>query len=281
MPGILHETPVELLRRNPLLVAALLAGTGVPVPAGASAVMAAGELSSALPKELRADAVIVLTGQDARLAVVVEVQMAPRADKLLVWPAYLSLARAQHKCPTVLLVICPDRPTGRWARRSIATGHPGFDLIPLVIDADTTPLPGPPGSPGPGPELAVLCAFTGAVDLGQDSGRRLVLSVIAAADLDEDRLETYTRLIRAIASPTARDALEALMTTVFKDDFVERYKAEGKADMVLRILAARGFDVPRAVRERVLSCTNPAELDSWGEKAVTAAGLAEVFGDDR
>lgn len=157
--------------------------------------------------------------------------------------------------------------------------------MPLVIDADTTPLPGPPGSPGPGPELAVLCAFTGAVDLGQDSGRRLVLSVIAAADLDEDRLETYTRLIRAIASPTARDALEALMTTVFKDDFVERYKAEGKAegkaDMVLRILAARGFDVPRAVRERVLSCTDPAQLDSWGEKAVTAAGLAEVFDDDR
>lgn len=285
MPGISHEAPIELLRRSPLLAAALLDGTGVLVPADASAVMAAGEVTSPLPAELRADAVIVLAGQDAKLAVVVEVQMSPRKDKRRVWPAYLALARAQHDCPTVLLVICPDRATGRWARRPIATGHPGFDLAPLVIDADTTPPPGAPGIPGPGPELAVLCALTGAVDLDQDSGRRLVLSVIAAAGLDEDRLETYTRLVRTAASAAARDALEALMTTVFKDDFVDRIRAEGKAEgeatMVLRILTARGFDVPGPVRERVLSCADPAQLEKWGETAVTAASLEDVFADDQ
>lgn len=53
------------------------------------------------------------------------------------------------------------------------------------------------------PELAVLCALTGAVDLDQDSDRRLVLSVIAAAGLDEDRLETYTRL-SALLHPQRR-----------------------------------------------------------------------------
>src|SRR5260370_17291750 len=59
-PRIAHETPNELLRQNPLLAAALLQGTGVEVPGGVSAVMAAGDLSSSLPTELRADAVIVL-----------------------------------------------------------------------------------------------------------------------------------------------------------------------------------------------------------------------------
>lgn len=58
MPGISHEGPVELLRRNPRLAAALLAETGVPVPAEGAAVMAAADLSSALPAELRADAVV-------------------------------------------------------------------------------------------------------------------------------------------------------------------------------------------------------------------------------
>jgi hypothetical protein len=91
------------------------------------------------------------------------------------------------------------------------------------------------------------------------------------------------------------------MTTVFKDDFVERYKAEGRAEalaelgddfverykaegraegeagMLLRVLAARGFDVPGQVRERVLSCTDLRQLESWGDRAVTAATLDDVF----
>jgi hypothetical protein len=323
MPGIAHETPVELLRRSPMLAAALLEGTAVEVPPGVSAVMAAGDLSSALPAELRADAVIVLDGRGSglsrraeRLAVVVEVQMAPDEGKRRVWPAYLTLARAQHDCPVVLVVICPTQSTGRWARRPIPTGHPGFDLVPVVIDADRTPPLSGPGWVDIRPELAVLAAFTGAVDLERDAGRRWVLGAVAAADLDADRLETYTSLIRACAPTAARAALEALMTTVFKDEFVERYKAEGRAealaelkddfverykeegraegraealaaldrvkaeggaDMLLRVLAARGFDVPGHVRERVLSCTDLGQLESWGDKAVTAASLDDVF----
>jgi hypothetical protein len=291
MPGIAHEGPIELLRRNPRLAAALLEGMGVPVPTGTSAAMATGDVTS-VPTELRADAVIVLADQDAtapgrgvRLAVVVEVQQARAADKRRVWPAYLALARAEHNCPTVLLIICPDPATGRWARQPIATGHPGFDLMPLVIDADTTPGPGAPGLSWAAPELAVLCALTGAADLDRDADRRLVLTAIAAARLDEDRLETYTRLVRAAASVAARNALEALMTTTFKDDFIDRYKAEGRAEgaagMVLRILAARGIEVPGPVRERVQSCTDLGQLETWADKAATAASLQDVFTGDQ
>jgi hypothetical protein len=75
------------------------------------------------------------------------------------------------------------------------------------------------------------------------------------------------------------------MTTTFKDDFIDRIKAEGKAegkaDTVLRILAARGFDVPGPVRDRVLSCADLAQLDQWAETAVTAASLDDIFAADR
>jgi hypothetical protein len=167
-----------------------------------------------------------------------------------------------------------------------------------------------PGLAGAGPELAVLAAFTGAVDLEQDAGRRQVPGTLAAARLDEERLEIYTHLIRAVASAAARSALEALMTTAFKDEFIDRIKAEGRAevlndefidrikaegcaegealgraegevkgraDMLLRILAARGLEVPDPVRERVLSCTDLGQLDAWGDSAVTATTLDEVF----
>jgi hypothetical protein len=297
MPGITHEAPIELLRRNPLLAAALLHGSGVAVPQSGTAVMAAGDLSSALPAELRADAVIVLggdgpgAGAGTRLAVVVESQTAPDAGKRRVWPAYLALARAQHDCPAVLVVVCPSLVTGRWARQPIRTGHPGFDLAPLVIDADTTPEADAPGLADVAPELAVLGALTGAVDLEEEAGQLLVLGAIADAGLDEDRLETYTHLIRAATPAAARPGLEALMTTTFKDEFIDRIKAEGKAEgiaegkaestaaMLLRLLAVQGLKVPAPVRDRVLSCTDLGQLEAWADKAMTASTLRDVFPD--
>ena len=307
MPGIMHEAPIELLRRNPLLAAALLHGSEVAVPDSRTAVMVAGDLSSALPAELRADAVILLdgpqprpdaadtstagaggpSGRRPRLAVVVESQMSPDGGKRRVWPAYLALARAQHDCPAVLVVICPSRPTGRWARQPIRTGHPGFDLAPLVIDAGTTPAVDAPGLAGAAPELAVLGALTGAVDLEQEAGRRLVLETVADANLDEDRLETYTHLILAATPAAARADVEAMMSLTFKDEFIDRIKAEGKAEgkaesaaaILLKMLAARGVKVPAPVRDRVLSCTDLSQLDAWVDSAMTASTLRDVFPD--
>jgi predicted transposase YdaD len=83
------------------------------------------------------------------------------------------------------------------------------------------------------------------------------------------------------------------MTTAFKDEFIDRIKAEGRAEgeaagraegevkgraeMLLRILAARGLEVPDRVRERVLTCTDLSQLDAWGDSAVTATTPDEVF----
>jgi len=77
------------------------------------------------------------------------------------------------------------------------------------------------------PELVVLGVLTGALDLGQDSTRRLVLATLAG--LDESRLATYTVFVRSAASESARQALEDLMTTKYTDDFIDRWRAEGEA----------------------------------------------------
>ena len=85
-----------------------------------------------------------------------------------------------------------------------------------MIDA-TTPLPGGPGLATAGPELVVLAVLTGALDLDQDSARRLVL-------------------------------------------------------------AARGLEVPEEMRQQVLSCADMALLETWGDRASTAASVEDVFG---
>jgi hypothetical protein len=293
MPSISHEAPLELLRGDPRLAAVLLRGLGVPIPDGAAAAMAPSDLTASVPTELRADAVVMLSGAGgARLAVVIEVQLRYDSRKSFSWPSYLTQVRAAHRCPAVLLVICLSTATAARCRARIATGHPGFELLPLVIDAGTTPDPNGPAAATARPELAVLAVLTGALDLSQDSARRLVLASLA--DLDESRLATYTVLVRSAISESARQALEDLMTTKFRDTFVDRLlaegeakgraegeakgRAEGEAHMILRVLAARGLKVPTKIREQVLSCTDASQLETWVDRAATAVSIEEVFG---
>jgi hypothetical protein len=76
------------------------------------------------------------------------------------------------------------------------------------------------------------------------------------------------------------------MTAKFKDEFVDRLLAEGaaramakgEARMLLRVLGARGVEVPAIVREQVLSCADISQLDIWVDRAATATSLEEVFG---
>jgi hypothetical protein len=285
MPTIPHEAPVELVRRNPALAVALVQALGVAVPADAEAALASADATASVPAELRADAVVLLTGADGtRLAVIVEVQLRYDADKHFSWPAYVTQVRAAHRCPAVLLVICPNARTARRCRAPIGTGHPGFDLIPLVIDATTMPDPDQVAAAA-GPEVVVLAVLTGALDLEQDGARRQVLAELAS--LDEERLTAYTVFILNAASPSARRALEELMTTThpfFRNDFVDRWlnegraqgRAEGEARMIVRVLRARGVAVPQAVRRQILSCTDPATLAAWGERAATATSIDDV-----
>jgi hypothetical protein len=72
------------------------------------------------------------------------------------------------------------------------------------------------------------------------------------------------------------------MTAKFKDEFVDRLLAEGEAKgearTILRVLAARGLEVPAKVREEVLSCTDSSQLETWTNRAAIAVSVEEVFG---
>jgi hypothetical protein len=72
------------------------------------------------------------------------------------------------------------------------------------------------------------------------------------------------------------------MATKFNDPFVDRLLAEGEAKgearIILRVLAARGLEVPTKAREQVLTCTDIGQLDTWADRAATATSLEEVLG---
>jgi hypothetical protein len=81
-----------------------------------------------------------------------------------------------------------------------------------------------------------------------------------------------------------------MKTTEFHNDFVDRLvaeanerlrargMAEGMAEMILRVLAARGLQVPAPLRERVQACSDTSQLATWGDGAATATSIDDVFG---
>jgi len=53
-------------------------------------------------------------------------------------------------------------------------------------------------------------------------------------------------------------------------------RAEGKAEAILSVLVARGFQVSEGVRQRVLGCKDPNTLERWLARAITATTDVDV-----
>jgi hypothetical protein len=101
----------------------------------------------------------------------------------------------------------------------VATGHPGFDLWPIVID----PLHAP-SAEGASPWLVIFDACLGVLEMGTEPGARRILNAVhgsGASAADRERLVT---LILEAAPAAARQIPEDLMaTTEWKNDFVESF----------------------------------------------------------
>jgi len=189
------------------------------------------DLSEVVPMKFLADAVVIVedkaTGEPA-LVIIIEPQGRDDPTKAFSWPVYVTVARRHLRCQrALLLVICPDPDEANKCRRLISTGHPGFDLIPAVID--------PLNAPGVGsasPYLAIFAAFMGAMNLEEDQGARSFLTAVresGASAADRKRLST---IMLNLASDAARRRLETMMTTMeWKSDFIEGYVQQGEVKL--------------------------------------------------
>src|SRR3984957_2020082 len=291
MPSIPHEGPLDLVRQHPEIAVDLLRGTaGITLPGRPAVSLAPTDMSAVVPVQYLADMVVLIadaaTGEPA-LAVIIEPQLRDSETKRFSWPVYITTARRGAKWPAaVLAVLCPAPAEAAKCRQLIRTGHPGFDLVPIVIDSG-----GPPGRDGAGgPYLTAFAASMGGIDMETEPGARRVLDAIASAEVNTaDRLRMTTIILR-LANDAARQILEAMMTTSeYEKTFVERIhdqgiaegeakgKAEGKAEDVLKLLDARHLNPSMDQRQQVTSCTDAAQLNRWFDRAITAGTANEVF----
>ncbi|QSB14373.1 hypothetical protein JQS43_23235 [Natronosporangium hydrolyticum] len=286
MPSHRHEALIELFRQRPSLADPL----GLDPPTYQHALLDSGDLTSLVPTEYRADAVVTLTTDEVpTLAVVVEVQLRRDRAKRRSWPVYLTTLHARLRCPTILLVICPDRPTARWCATPILIGHPGFTLTPLALGPDQVPVLTDASADGASPELAVLSAMAHSTHPDRD---KILYALLKTLDtMEADHAALYADVVLAALPEAARHHLEALMSTTYQyqSDFARRYfqqgrsegkaegKAEGEARALLRFLAARGIAVPEHARTRIADCTDLELLDTWVRRAATAETVDDLF----
>jgi hypothetical protein len=242
--------------------------TGIEIPGDDEVEVTLGstDASNVVPAEFTADMVTLVTDKATSkplLLVVVEPQGRSEEEKTFSWPAYLTNLRRAHQCKNaVLIVICWNEAEAEKCRQAIPMGHPGFVLAPIVV--------GPRSAPdldGASPWLIILCAAIGAIRLGTDDARRIIM---------------------AAASETARLELEALMETAeYKSDFFDRIEArgeargeaKGEARALLKILTSRGIDLTDEQHKMLTTCTDLERIDQWLDLALTATSAGDVFKD--
>jgi hypothetical protein len=116
-----------------------------------------------------------------------------------------------------------------------------------------------------------------------EQGVTIAAAVLPAVrGLDDDRVKLYCDLVYNSLNEAARRALEEIMKGYeYQSDFAKKYVAQGRAEeaahAVLTVLRARGFTVPDAARERILSQKDPERLERWLEKAVVAVSVDAVL----
>lgn len=277
-----------MFRRRPQLAAELLTTVlGTDLPEFDHARLECGDFPDINPTEYRADAVVVLAnGTTPAVAVVVEVQLRPDKDKSWSWPVYLTTLRARLKCPTVLLVLCPDKRTATYCRRPI-TVAPEFTLKPLVVSPTDVPVVTDPEVAAANPQMAVLSA----IGHGDHPDSETILTILTTCVLPTPHGTRYIDLVAGLLPDAARHFLESLMTAgyEYQNELIRTYyfegktegktegTAEGEAKALLTVLEARGLSVPESIRTQISECTDLEQFDTWLRRAASADSLNEVF----
>ncbi len=299
-----HDGLLALFHNRPSLAPELLQDAlGFALPAWTEARVESAEFTQVVPTEYRADLVVLLLDGKPIFAIVVEVQLSRDEDKRKSWPLYLTSLRSRVGCPTALMVVAPDAAVARWCAQPIELGHPGFVLQPLVAGPESIPVMAGEQEAGHQPELAVLSAM--AHGHNEDLGPALIEAVMSSSrGLDNERFSFYFDLAISSLSEAAREALEAKMQSgsyQYQSEFVRKFIAQGREEgleagrqegleagqqkgrlegglmALFKVLDARGLEVDDASRQRLLACTDLAQLENWLHEAVTVHSVQELF----
>ncbi|MGC9536828.1 hypothetical protein [Streptomyces sp. UG1] len=290
-----HEGMHRIFQERPEILAPVFGVLGVPLSAKATVDAVTTDVTETRPLERRIDTVLRIgpsDGEDFLLAV--EAQSGKVEGKEWSWAYYIGYLQAKYKLPVLLLVVCQNRATAKWAAGPFDCGTRGWTALrtyPLVAGPDNLPVITDARTAAKNLPLAVLSALAHARSRDGDA----ILEAISTAlqellDTDPATAKYFFDFLEVTLGKTpAGEKWKAIMSTfvsyfpgrgtVRETAYLEG-KVEDRALMILRALEKRGIAVPEEMRERVTSCTDLDTLTAWFDRSLTVATAEDLFAED-
>ncbi|MFF0490321.1 hypothetical protein ACFYTQ_14990 [Nocardia sp. NPDC004068] len=301
-----HEVMHRIFQHDPTVFARAFRALGLPFPDPMEVVLETCDLTEIKPVERRVDTVLRIESAQGSFLLLVEAQQRDDLDKPAAWAYYVAYCHAKYRIPVILVIVCHDPITAKWARRPIRVevgDWVSMTVLPFVLGPDNVPIVTDTDSAAADIPLATLSAVTHAADPRIGAILNTLATVLKRLDPgDEDRVIFRELTELGLGATPAADLWRKLMpvdSSFFRSETARRVRAEARAEglaegkaeglvegkaealtgSILRILTRRGIDLTDADRERITSCTDLAQLDVWLERAITAETATEVFGD--
>ncbi|MEV0092526.1 hypothetical protein [Streptomyces sp. NPDC050738] len=286
----LHEASHRIFQDRPEILTPVFKVLDIELPEKATVDVVTGDVTETRPLSRHVDSVLLIQPADGEaFLLAIEAQGKRDPDKETSWPYYVAYLRERYGIPVLLLVLCHQRSTAKWAVGPFTCGARKWtaqSTHPLVIGPDNVPMITEPRAIE---ENLAMAAFTAITHSG-GRGVTAILEPLARAvhDLDRDSAAYWGEFLEIGLRDTPAGAKwSELMTvasffpgrgTVRETAFLEG-EAQGEANSILRILDLRGVDVPDEIRDRIRVCTDLDLLGRWLDRTVTAQTIDDLFAD--
>ncbi|MEO3974229.1 hypothetical protein [Streptomyces sp. CAU 1734] len=287
-----HEAAHKIFQERPELLTPVFGVLNIPLPAKTSVEVLTGDVTEIRPLERRVDSVLrVETSDDRRFLLAIEAQGRKDHRKETSWPYYVAYLREKFGLPVLLLVVCKDRATAKWAAGPFTTGFDHWTALsthPLVLGPDNMPVIISAAEAERNMALATLAVLTHSKDENVSPILEALATAMASADMKS--VKYFTQLIEVgLGSTPAGEIWRKLMTvssyfpgrgTLVEAMLLEgeaQGEAGGRAKSILRVLDKRGVSLTDADRERISGCTDLDVLDQWLDRALEVTDATGLF----
>ncbi|MFB7090823.1 hypothetical protein [Streptomyces sp. NPDC056296] len=296
-----HEASHRLFQEHPEALAPVFEALGLPPPSKENFDELSPDATEIRPLERRVDTVLRFApdmGEHFLLAV--ESQTKKDPDKARSWSYYVAYLCAKYDLPVVLVAVCRDRATAKWAMgpfECAVASWPTQTTRPIVLGPQTVPEVTDEATVARRPALAVLSAIVHSESRRAPAILEAVVRGLLSFEPDVTKYWFEMVEVGLESTPTRkhwRTLMQDVIThfpghrTLFEEKYLEGMadgKAEGKAEGeargeakgVLRVLEVRGLVITDAVRERIAACTDLTLLNDWLDRAGTVERAEDLF----
>lgn len=209
---------------------------------------------------------------------------------------YLAHLHSKYLLPPVLLVVCQDETTERWAGGPFVIGPwqwPSLVARPLVLGPDNVPVITDTAEAITDVPLAALSAITHAHHPSIGAILKSLAAALRGID-DEDAAIVAELTELGLGTSPAADTWRQMMSvdlSFFRSQTSQRIRdegreqgrqegrQEGRAEDILRILQHRRVPLTDSDRHRIRDCADADTLTRWFDRALSAETAAELFTD--